>query len=277
MKHLSLGHWSKLASIFSVICLILQVSPVVYAGTSKQPASHVDVRIDPSLMQQHLSIINNIGTTHIGTAQYFMGNKKANQFVIDKGKQIDLHRQTVVDRSHYIINGQIVEVPVDIKLTWTDYRDLDLHLSGPTGNGSERFNIHFFSKGSLDNAPYAYLYHDNISGGPGASEQIRINQLQNGIYRTYVHDYSSSSAIGDNFGLRDSGAVVTFHIAGSNDPRGEGYNLGREIGRVIVPAGLNRNTWLALEYDSRTKILKLADPANIQSANRTPGEVPFRQ
>ena len=93
-----------------------------------------------------------------------------------------------------------------IKLTWGENpRDLDSHLTGPSGGGE--FHVYYGSQGSLSAAPFANLDVDDTSSfGP---EIITINQFENGTYTYYVRHFSGSANISA------SGARVELNVDGN--------------------------------------------------------------
>ncbi|MCC6244195.1 MAG: carboxypeptidase regulatory-like domain-containing protein [Gemmatimonadaceae bacterium] len=81
-----------------------------------------------------------------------------------------------------------------VVLSWgTTPSDLDSHLTGPLAGSGSRFHVYFSSRGSLTASPFAYLDVDETNGnGP---ETITIAQQIAGVYRYYVHRWSSSGEI----------------------------------------------------------------------------------
>jgi uncharacterized protein YfaP (DUF2135 family) len=79
-------------------------------------------------------------------------------------------------------------------LSWGNTpRDLDSHLTGPVPGSSSRFHVYFSAKGSATASPFARLDVDEQSGfGP---ETITMSQQFPGVYRYYVHQWSSDGAI----------------------------------------------------------------------------------
>jgi hypothetical protein len=78
-----------------------------------------------------------------------------------------------------------------IVLSWgTSPSDLDAHLTGPLAGSATRFHVYFGNHGSLTASPFAQLDVDVTNGnGP---ETITIAQQIAGVYRYYVHKFSSS-------------------------------------------------------------------------------------
>jgi len=225
------------------------------------------------VLQSRLSAITQGGTTHIGSASYFLGRANPATEAVRENRFTFGHVPTVQQLSEYT-NGQIIHAPVDVVLSWGSHpSDLDSHLTGPTTVGDTRFHVYFGARGSLNDAPNALLYTDYTDHGRGRNnlpEQTRIDVAQPGVYRFYVHDYSNRGAT-NSTALSNSGATVTVHAAGS---RGlpEAQNLGREVARVEVPTNRVGTVWHAFELDSRTGVLNRVD----QFRNvAVPAAVPF--
>jgi hypothetical protein len=237
--------------------------PVVNAKTIYVKASALQA------MNDRVSKITNSNFSSVGSpARYFQGNAAANKAAYDQLRVAQLKIATVQESSY--VNGQIIKAPVDVVLTWgANPSDLDSHLTGPTGsstNPNERFHTYFAQRGSLNTTPNAMLYKDDTSSyGP---EQTRINVVNPGVYRFYVHDFSNRGATGST-ALAGSGASVAVHQSGDRN-LSEGSNLGAKVAQVDVPTGRTGNTWQAFELDSRTGVLNktnefrdISDPANV--------------
>jgi Lipase (class 3) len=217
------------------------------------------------LMQQNLTSITLGGSSHIGSASYFLG-RSPNQ---DPRIELDgVKIKSLQEREQYTTPaGSITNLvaPVDVVLNWNQtvakgQLDLDSHLTAPAGLGDDssvRSHTYFSSKGSIDTAPYVLLYRDVIpAGGGSGAEQTRIQVLQNGVYRFYVHDYTNRGDTTTSTALSQSGANVTVFNGGKNIPT-EGQNLGTPLGSAInVPTNQQGNVWRAFELDSRTGVLK---------------------
>lgn len=218
-----------------------------------------------ALMQNQLTAITQGGSSHIGSAAYFMGRSPSQDFVRESRSTV-AHIPTIRETSQ-VTNGFIIQAPVDIVLTWgATPSDLDSHLTGPAAADGTRFHTYYEAPGNLNAAPNVMLYRDVTTGtGP---EQTRINVVQPGVYRFYVHDFTNQASV-NSTALSNSGAVVAVHAAGSfNLP--EGNNLGAEVARVSVPTNQVGTAWQAFELDSRTGILNktttfrnIADPASV--------------
>jgi hypothetical protein len=258
-----------------------------------------------SIMQNQLTAITQGGSSHIGSAAYFIGRSPVQDSVREQqysGARIPNLQQ----RSEYT-DGFILQPPVDVVLTWNQNTklDLDSHLTGPPASADQnnpvRFHTYWNARGSLDGTPNALLYRDtipdpdiNLSRSEQARqgpEQTRINVVQPGVYRFYVHNYSNANgtltgnAAGAE-GLSISGARVEVYNAGNaipsfdpNNPTVQG--VGTRIGQPInAPTGQQGNVWAVFELDTRTGILRkvnipfgnINDPAKVPSAN--PAEIP---
>lgn len=231
--------------------------------------AHVPPAISPALMQNQLTAITQGGSSHIGSAAYFMGRSPSQDFVRESRETI-AHVPTVRETSQ-TTSGFIIQAPVDIVLRWgATPHDLDSHLTGPAAADGTRFHTYYAARGDLNAAPNVMLYRDVVNSyGP---EQTRINVVQPGVYRFYVHDYTNRASA-NSTALSNSGAVVAVHAAGNfNLP--EGNNLGTEVARVSVPANQVGTVWQAFELDSRTGIMNRVDQFRNVSA---PASVPFNQ
>lgn len=254
-----------------------------------------------NLMQNSLTSIIQGGSSHIGSAAYYLGRSSDNDPQLTEDLMTDQRIRKVErfsgassvsrqQREEYTAAGSItnLKAPVDIVLNWiqTPERgklDLDSHLTGPTSLGSDssvRFHTRFDDKGSITTAPYVQLYRDVIpaNGGSG-DEQTRIQVLQDGVYRFYVHDYTNRYTV-DSPALAQSGANVNVYTAGKELLR-EGENVNRDSklgGSLNVPTDGKGNVWYTFQLDSRTGILKrvLVPFGNVQDRALVPrvGEAP---
>ncbi len=228
--------------------------------------------ISSTLMQNQLTAITQGGSSHIGSAAYFMGRSPSQDFVRESRNTIA--RIPTIRETSQVTDGFIIQAPVDIVLRWgATPSDLDSHLTGPATanpNDATRFHTNFANQGSLNSAPNVLLYRDETTSfGP---EQTRINVVQRGVYRFYVHDFTNQSSV-NSTALSNSGAVVTLHSAGSLTLP-EGNNLGREVARIPVPTNRVGTAWQAFELDSRTGILNSTSQfRNVSNS----ASVPFNQ
>lgn len=223
------------------------------SSDAEENKSQSTPKYSTAIMQNQLAAITNGGTSHIGSAVYFMGRSPSVDAVRENQHTV-AHMQTVREASQYT-NGFIIQAPVDIVLRWgATPSDLDSHLTGPaTSNLADgtRFHISYSARGSLTSAPNALLYRDVTSSyGP---EQTRINTVQPGVYRFYVHDFSNGGNASST-ALSSSGATVSLYAAGSRTLP-EGNNLGAQVSTMNVPTGQAGTVWNAFELDSRTGIL----------------------
>jgi Lipase (class 3) len=222
-------------------------------------------------MQNNLSAITQGGSTHIGSAAYYIGRPRNSDSVdtsdsIRKQTFSGASNSSLQQKSEYT-DGFILKPPVDVVLDWNQKvaqpLDLDSHLTGPApalGQDTPvRFHVYWDEKGSLGSAPNVLLYRDTIPDtginldraersrlGP---EQIRIGNPdpnQSGVYRFYVNNYSaikntSNGIAAGEYGLSNSGANVEVFNAGTsgisfdpNNPtyQGVGTSLG---GKINIP------------------------------------------
>ena len=234
-----------------------------------------------NFMQNQLSAITQGGSSRIGTASYFIGRPPVQDRISashDADAALLNQKYAIADlqgirESSQYTDGQILSAPADILLGWgSNPSDLDSHLTGPVGDGSStRFHTYYASPGSLDNSPNALLHSDYTNhgvGGQNLPEQTRINTLNEGVYRFYVHNYSG----GSETALAESGATVTFHNAGSTSIV-EGQGIGAEVARINVPTSGVGDTWQAFELDSRTGIINAT--TNFSDTSGGSSTVPF--
>jgi len=95
-----------------------------------------------------------------------------------------------------------------VVLTWgANPRDLDSHLTGPISGSASRFEVAYYSRGSVTSSPYASLDVDQTSGfGP---ETVTIARTLDGTYRYYVYHYAGFGS------LATSGARVAVYRGNS--------------------------------------------------------------
>lgn len=133
----------------------------------------------------------------------------------------------------------IVEAPPEgafrIILSWGEApRDLDSHLTGPTGNEDERGHIYFSDRnveglGDLD--------RDDTSGfGP---ETITVTPDTDGMYRYSVFNYTTQTASGSQ--------GIAGEIPNSSAARIEVYSEDELVRTYTAPASTPGNTWRVFE------------------------------
>jgi hypothetical protein len=257
--------------------------------------------LNNQLMQSSLTSITQGGSSHIGSAAYYLGRSSnddqelTEDFLTAQGVQkrtqfSGAYTRSAQQRAEYASAGSITNLtaPVDVVLDWVQtvdrgQLDLDSHLTGPTSLGNDssvRFHTRFDEKGSIDTAPYVQLYRDVIpaSGGSGP-EQTRIQVLQDGVYRFYVHDYTNRYTT-DSAALSQSGANVTVYTSGKDLPQ-PGVNVNQDSalgGPINVPTDGRGNVWYTFQLDSRTGILyRVNKPfGNVKDRAQVPsvGEAP---
>ena len=238
---------------------------------------------DLSLIQGQTTSITQGNASHIGSASY--GFKTPNQAVQDEVQSQNIAsrgRGESTQQANQYTNGQIVNAPLDIGLTWNQDTklDLDSHLVTPNNE-----HVYFSNRGNLNQAPNAFLYRDSIpdpnvnSSGLRGAEQTRITQFQSGEYRFYIYNYSDSKgtssalAAGPN-GLSNSGATVKLYGGGEtltnipNDPNL--FDLSnpnvQRVGNPYpgnstfnVPTNQPGNTWYVFKLNTKTGILYRVD------------------
>ncbi len=136
------------------------------------------------------------------------------------GMTISNQNGSVFSQKQYV-NG------LTIVLEWGSApRDLDSHLTGPSG--SSRFHIYYGNKTYGNNQ----LDRDDRDGyGP---ETTTVDTTTAGVYRFSVHNYS-----GQSDGIQNSGATVKV------------YSNGRLLQTFYAPQG-NGIYWTVFEYDTAT-------------------------
>jgi hypothetical protein len=258
-----------------------------YANDSYNLVSQYENDRDKLIYQGQLTTsvgcITQLSSSQIGSAFCSFASSTQKDFQ-DSVNSVDITKNKPIgiqEGSQYT-NGQIVRAPLDIGLTWNQSTNLDLdsHLVTPNNE-----HVFFSERGSLNSAPNAFLYRDSIpdpsvnSSGLRGAEQLRITQFQNGEYRFYIYNYSSSvgevgttaaQSAGIN-GLSNSGATVRLYEGGKpltdipNDPNT--FNLNdpnvQRVGNPYpgnstfnVPTNQPGNTWYVFKLDTRTGILQ---------------------
>ncbi|MEP6999086.1 MAG: Ig-like domain-containing protein [bacterium] len=130
---------------------------------------------------------------------------------------------------------------VRIVLTWrTTPRDLDSHLTGPTGTDTlHRFHVYYSNRGNCNASPFACLDQDVTSGsGP---ETMTISTVFNGRYRYGIQNYTCCGNGGSSvdLGLSQSGAKVEVYISNTL------------VQSFSVPAGAG-NFWQVFDLNGST-------------------------
>jgi hypothetical protein len=254
-------------------------------------------------LNQYLSSMTQNSSSPIGSAASFFGVDRSyiaadnpTQQYVNQGRG-----QSIQEKNTYT-NGVIVQAPIDIGLTWnqtlswnqsTDI-DLDSHLVTPN-----RDHIYYptSSRGSLNNAPNAFLYRDSIPSALRGAEQTRIDRFQQGEYQFYVNNFSCTPICPDRVGgdtsLSSSGARVGVFEGGrplvSDQPNSPAnfdpsnpalQNTGNPYpgqSTFNVPTNQVGNTWHVFTLDTRTGVLyKVNQFGNVNSASEVPGFRPSR-
>jgi hypothetical protein len=242
-------------------------------------------------MQNNLTAITQGGSTHIGSAAYYLGSTANSEKLtiekmategVQKVEQFSGARVPSAQQlAEYTAPGSITNLtaPVDITLNWDQSAsagrlDLDSHLTGPSALGADssvRFHIRYDERGNLNSAPNALLYRDVIpqSGGSGP-EQTRIQDFpeNRGIYRFYVHDFTNRDIIDSPALAAANPEVAAYYSGNRNLP--EGQNLGTPLGGAIkAPTDRLGNVWYVFQLDSRTGILKRVNVPFINESDRS--------
>ena len=149
---------------------------------------------------------------------------------------------------------RLLAQPFNVVLTWgAQAYDLDLHMTGPTGEGStDRFHIYFSQRGSQTQFPFAELIKDCICNS--GSEVILTSQLvKGGVYRISAFNFGDQSATSNNLSAL-SQAEIQIVRGGTAVANGNGTTIigGRVIYRGKPPPTGNGNTWTAVEINART-------------------------
>lgn len=168
---------------------------------------------------------------------------------------------------------RLLAQPFNVILTWgQNSYDLDLHMTGPLGEGSaERFHIYFSAEGDLESQPYAALIKDCVCNA--GSEVILTTALNGGgVYRVSVFNYGDDAATSTNL-ANASEARIQIVRGGTTQSVGNGTTIvgGHTILDVTAPAGQPGNTWTAVELDPANG--RITVPRRISQSNSS-GDVP---
>ncbi len=108
---------------------------------------------------------------------------------------------------------------IRIVLTWGQTpSDLDAHLTGPNATDANRFHVYYLTaqRGSETANPFSKLDTDQRNSlGP---ETITIKQMNSGVYRFSVHDYTNRNSA-TSTALGSSQAKVELYLMGELSPR----------------------------------------------------------
>ena len=125
--------------------------------------------------------------------------------------------------------------------------DLDSHMTGPTGTGSDRFHVYFafsyrWHPTSASSGPTADVALDTDDRNAYEPETITIYNKKDGEYRYYIHNYSNLSATSayPSSDLSNSGARVKVY---------KGSTL---VADYHVPTGVGGNCWDVFKLDGTT-------------------------
>lgn len=156
---------------------------------------------------------------------------------------------TTVSGQNASISNSLNPGQMRIVLTWgANPRDLDSHLTGPTGNGGN-FHIYYGIKTYFDgeNIVANLDLDDTTSYGP---ETTTIYNPANGTYTFYVYNYSGSPAI------TTSGATVEVYLGNNNVPS-----------RIFnIPAQGSGRYWTVFKY-AYSPTTRTIIPVNVISSS----------
>jgi hypothetical protein len=149
---------------------------------------------------------------------------------------------------------RLLAQPFNVLLTWgAGAFDLDLHMTGPTGDGqTDRFHIFYAARGNLNAFPFAELIRDCICAS--GSEVILTTQLiRGGVYRISTFNFGNQSATSTNL-ANQSEALLQIVRGGTAVSVGNGTTIegGRVIYTATPPAGQPGNTWVGVEINPTT-------------------------
>ena len=159
------------------------------------------------------------------------------------------------DLSDVAINPTQEGAAYRVVLSWNETpRDLDAHLTYPDPDGSGRFHLAYFSRGSRNPYPeYARLDRDDVTSfGP---ETITIDRFVDGVYRYSVHDYTNRGAA-ESTALGNSGARVDV------------YRNGQIVRTFNAPSGEEGTLWTVFELQDQQVVA-----VNEMSYESNPSEV----
>ena len=174
-----------------------------------------------------------VTTTDLGSAGYFTGEISKTGYITTTFSLYLIAGQTKSEQNAAITPSNIGTNEYRFILTWGDTpSDIDSHLTGPTGTGTDRFHVYFGNKDytpSGATTPDVELDVDDTSSyGP---ETITLYNQKTGEYRYYVHDYTNSYATSSSPStqLSNSGAKVKVYKGSTlvrtfNIPTGQGGN-----------------------------------------------------
>jgi len=192
------------------------ISGRVRNATNREPIAGANVGVSPGQSVVQGSVAS---ATSNAQGEYSLDNIPAGTYTISASAQgFERCRRTVISVGPpAVANQDVFCSPVGsnpqvirIVLTWGKVpADLDSHLTGPNADAS-RYHIFYSSRESAT----AKLDTDNTASfGP---ETITISQLNSGVYRYSVHDYTNRTLASSN-ALANSGAKVEVYRATSTD------------------------------------------------------------
>ncbi len=262
---------------------------LAYENKIKDTVKDKIAKINATNFNLYNSCITLGSSSHIVSSSCFMRSNDNFINLIDKRDSI---AKVLIDQEARLrneqekgiyTNGVIVNVPLDIGLTWNQFTSLDLDSHTVTPNNQ---HIYFSERGSLTTAPNTFLYRDSIPlAGRLGAEQTRITSFQDGTYRFYIYNFSDQQNLAPA-GLSDSAAKVQIFQGGApltdipNDPNTFDLNNPglQKVGEPYpgqstfeVPTGQSGNTWYVFNLNTRTGILNRVNRfGNINGSSNVP-------
>ena len=194
---------------------------IIDATTGRALTTAVTVELRAGLNALTGTVLQSVQAN--ASAQYVFANISAGTYTVlakasgyaDASKTGISVGATTTGNQNVFISPLSAAGTVRIVLTWRSTpRDLDSHLTGPTGTDTtNRFHVYYGGRGSCTASPFACLDQDVTSGnGP---ETMTISQAFPGRYRYGVQNYSCCGNGGNSsdLGLSQSGAVVEVYIS----------------------------------------------------------------
>ncbi|MCK9618043.1 MAG: carboxypeptidase regulatory-like domain-containing protein [Lentimicrobiaceae bacterium] len=195
------------------------ISGTIYNAFTGFTIENITLKVRKNINNQTGEVLQTTTTDYYGN--YYFNNLKAGNYTIESSgtgyvtsyfSAISIGGQNTGNQNG-TITPQINPDEYRFILTWGEYpSDLDSHLTGPT-NESYRFHTYYQNlEFWYNNELYASLDIDDISSfGP---ETTTIYNLQNGMYRFSVHDYSNR---GSTYSLSMSNSNAQVRIYKGSD------------------------------------------------------------
>lgn len=174
----------------------------------------------------------------------------------------------VVDPIPPISPDPTIEVPAFAQLTSNNAFDLDLHATGPTGNGS-RFHVFFANPtgpSGSDGLPVVEL--DDVADFPG-SEVLTLRGFNDGgVTRISVFNFSDQTIGGTT--LADQSDAMVSLLRNGLIQRGPGGSMvvsGDLIDQIAPTAGSAGNTFVAYEISPDGVITRVGTTTDFPNSN----------